>query len=136
MVKKIMRLTESDLVRLVNKVIKEQYDDNDFEFNTHIRNEKGDSEYEHSDTLIFLKGKSSKQVKRAISSLSKNIKFLTLRDCEYADFSDVDLCEYPKLMMVTLDGTPNNLEETQDNCYEAFGDKQQYLFNYLDTLNY
>jgi hypothetical protein len=129
MAKKIVRLTESDMIRLVKKVIKEQYDDNDFEFNTHIRNDRGDTEYEHRDTLIFLKGKSSKQVKRAISNLSENIKFLTLRDCEYADFSDVDLCEYPKLMLVTLSGTQNNLEETQDNCYERFGDVQQYLFN-------
>jgi hypothetical protein len=117
MAKRIMRLTESDLVRLVRKVVKEQFDDNDFEFNTTIRNDKGDLEHEHSDSFIMLKGKSSKQVQRLLSNLSENVRFLSIIDCEYADFSDVNLCEYPKLRFVNVNGTPNNLEETQDDCY-------------------
>jgi len=129
MAKKIVRLTESDLVRLVKKVIKEQYDDNDFEFNTKSRNDRGDLEQEHTDSMVLIQGKSSRQVKRVISNLSEKIAFLAILDCEYADFSDVNLCDYPKLVSVRLVGTPNNLEETQDNCYEEIM-KSQYAFNY------
>jgi hypothetical protein len=121
MAKKIMRLTESDLVRLVRKVVKEQFDDNDFEFNTTIRNDKGDLEHMHSDWMITLKGKSAKQVQRLLSNLTETVKFLAINDCEFADFSDVNLCEFPNLRFVHLKGTPNNLEETQDECYNNMG---------------
>jgi hypothetical protein len=129
MAKKIMRLTESDLIRLVKKVVKEQFDDNDFEFNTKFVNDRGDLEQEHGDSMIFIQGKSSRQVKRVISNLTEKIAFIAILDCEYADFSDINLCEYPKLVSVRLVGTPNNLEETQDNCYEEIM-KSQYQFNY------
>jgi hypothetical protein len=121
MAKRIMRLTESDLVRLVRKVVKEQFDDNDFEFNTEVRDDKGDLEHLHSDWMITLKGKSAKQVQRLLSNLTENIKFLAIIDCEYADFSDVNLCEFPNLRFIHLKGTPNNLEETQDECYNNLG---------------
>ena len=121
MAKKIMRLTESDLVRLVKKVIKEQYDDNDFEFNTEVRDDKGDLEHMHSDWMVALKGKSAKQVQRLLSNLTENIAYLAILDCEYADFSDFNLCDFPKLRFVHLKGTPNNLEETQDECYNNLG---------------
>ena len=122
MSKKIVRLTESDLVRLVNKVIKEQYNDDDFEFNTVTRSDNGDLEYEHSDSMVFLKGKSSRQVQRVLSNLSQKIKFIAIIDCESADFSDVDLCSLPKLMYVTIKDTPNNLEEVVDCDYVKVGD--------------
>ena len=121
MAKRIMRLTESDLVRLVRKVVKEQFDDNDFEFNTKFVNDRGDLEQEHGDSMIFIQGKSSRQVKRVISKLSEKISFIAILDCEYADFSNVNLCEYPNLRFVHLRGTPNNLEETQDECYNNMG---------------
>jgi len=129
MARKIVRLTESDMIRLVKKVIKEQYDDNDFEFNTKFVNDRGDLKQEHTDSMVLIQGKSSRQVKRVISNLSEKIAFLAILDCEYADFSDINLCEYPKLVSVRLVGTPNNLEETQDNCYEEIM-KSQYAFNY------
>lgn len=121
MAKKIVKLTESDLVRLVNKVIKEQFSDDDFEFNTTIRNDEGDLEHMHSDWMIALKGKSAKQVQRLLSNLTEAVTYLAIIDCEYADFSDVDLCEFPKLRFVHLKGTANNLEETQDECYNDLG---------------
>jgi hypothetical protein len=123
MARKIMRLTESDLVRLVKRVVKEQYDDNDFEFNTKIRNDRGDLEHEHNDSMILLKNKSSKQVNRLLSNLSENVKFIAIVNCEYADFSEINLCEYSNLMIVNLQGTPNNLTETQDECYESVTDE-------------
>ena len=128
MAKRIMRLTESDLVRLVRKVVKEQFTDDDFEFNTTVRNDIGDLEHEHGDYKIMLKGKSSKQVQRALSNLSENLKFLSLLDCESADFSNVDLCEFPDLKSVNLRGTLNNFDETQGDCFERV-DKGLYFRN-------
>ena len=121
MAKKIMRLAESDMIRLVKKVIKEQYKDDDFEFSTTVRDDSGDLEYEHNDSMTMLTGKSSRQVQRALSNLSENVKFIAFPNCEYADFSDVNLCEYPNLRFVNLGKTPNNLEETQDDCYHNMG---------------
>ena len=115
MAKRIMKLTESDLVRLVKKVVKEQYDDYDVQINPTY--------------TVLIRGKSSKQVQRLISNLKENISFLAILDCEYADFSDINLCEYPRLVSVRLVGTPNNLEETQDNCYEEIMESH-YMFNH------
>ena len=116
MAKKIVRLSESDMIRLVKKVIKEQYDDDiDVQINPTY--------------TVLIRGKSSRQVKRLISNLKENISFLAILDCEYADFSDINLCEYPKLVSVRLVGTPNNLEETQDNCYEEIMESL-YMFNH------
>lgn len=121
MAKKIVKLTESDLVRLVKRIVKEQYDDNDFEFNTTIRDDEGVLEHQHSESMIMLNGKSAKQVQRLLSNLTEAVMYLAIIDCEYADFSDVDLCEFPKLRFVHLKGTANNLEETQDECYNDLG---------------
>jgi hypothetical protein len=128
MAKRIMRLTESDLVRLVKKVVKEQYDDRDLRFNTTIRDDSGDLEHEHRDYMIMLKGKSSKQVQRVLSNLSENLGFLSLLDCESADFSNVDLCEFPNLKSINLRGTSNNFDETQGDCFEPV-DKGLYFRN-------
>ena len=127
MATKIVRLTEKDLTRLVRRVIKEQFTDDDFEFNTTIRNDRGDLEHEHNDLMVMLKGKSSKQVQRLFSNLSENVRFIAIIDCEYADFSDVNLCEYPDLRFVNLKETPNNLEETQDGCYDDMGGGLYYF---------
>ena len=121
MATKIVRLTERDLTRLVKKVIKEQYKDDDFEFNTTVRDDRGGLEHEHNDSMTMLTGKSSRQVQRALSNLSENVKFIAFLNCEYADFSDVNLCEYPDLRFLHLSGTQNNLEETQDECYDNLG---------------
>jgi hypothetical protein len=118
---RIVRLTEKDLTRLVRRVIKEQFTDDDFEFNTTIKNDIGDLEYSHNDYEVLLKGKSSKQVQRLFSNLSENVRFIAIIDCEYADFNDINLCEYSDLVFVNIKGTPNNLEETQDGCYDDMG---------------
>jgi len=55
-------------------------------------------------------------------------KFISFQNCEELDFSEVDLCQYPDLLFVNLSNTPNNLEETQNNCYEKVGD-WGYIFN-------
>ena len=135
MAKKIVRLTERDLTKLVRRVIKEQYMDDDFEFNTTIRNDRGDLEHEHNDLMVMLKGKSSEQVQRLFSNLSENVRFIAIIDCEYADFSDINLCEYSDLLVINIKGTPNNFEETQEECYENSGNGMYDFKHNMDRYN-
>jgi hypothetical protein len=102
---KIIRLTESDLTRLVRRVIKEQ--------------EENDMEHEEQYTtrsLLMLRNKSANVVSRHLNNLSDKIKFIAIINCEYADFSGVDICGLPKLVFVNLKGTENNFEEQGYEC--------------------
>ena len=108
---KLVRLTESDLVRLVKKVIKEQYfsDISDLPEN----------QKKYKKHMMYLERANTRSLDRVISILPKNIKFISFKDCQFADFSKVDLCEFPDLVTVYLRNTPNNLEKTQGDCFEA-----------------
>jgi hypothetical protein len=132
--KKVIRLTESDLVKLVKKVIKEQYSEDDFEFNTINRDEQNRITHQHSDKFVALSGYSSKQIQRALSNLSENVGYIAFLDCEYADFSNINLCEFPELKFVNLTGTPNNLEETQGECYNILNN-EMYDFDEFTSRN-
>jgi len=145
--KRIVRLTESDLVRLVKRVIKEQDDsffdelendldndnfESDFSYDSErndIRSmgKSGNLKHESNKDFVVLDGFNSKSVQKAISKLPKTVKFINFSNCENADFSGVNLCEYPELVFVNVKGTPNNFEETQEDCYETLGNG--YSFN-------
>ena len=145
--KRIVRLTESDLARLVKRVIREQddsffdelekdLDDDKFESDFLYDSERNDIrsmdtsgklKHESNKDFVFLDGYNSKTVQKAISKLPKTIKFINFNNCENADFSGVNLCEYPELVFVNVKGTPNNFEETQEDCYEPLGNG--YSFN-------
>ena len=117
-----MRLTESDLVRLVKKVIKEQILDRGLGGDVHR------PVVEFNEKFVMVQKGDSQVVSRVLNSLPETVQFIAFLDCEYADFSNVNLCDYPKLS-VNLKGTENNLEETQDGCYENIMDSL-YNFNY------
>jgi hypothetical protein len=111
--KKVLRLRESELIGLVNKVINEK------------KEKKGQQRMErrltHNDQSILLQyGDQSDidMVMRLLMDNSENIKFLSFTDCDgFVDFSSIDICELPKIMFVYLRGTKNNFEELFD-CYE------------------
>ena len=111
MAKKIMRLTESDLVRLVNKVIKEQ-------------DEYG--VFDRESGMVLLVGGSSRQVRKILRNLPDSLKYLALRDCDFADFDGIDLCSFNDLKNVNLLGTENNLEEQGYECLDQWDEDGQY----------
>lgn len=117
MAKKIMRLTESELVRLVIKVIKEQ-------------DEYGVDEphytFDAENGYVLLVGGNSRQVRKILRNLPDSLKFLALRDCDFADFDGIDLCSFNDLKNVNLIGTENNLEEQGYECLDKWDEDGQY----------
>lgn len=117
MAKKIMRLTESELVRLVIKVIKEQ-------------DEYGVDEphytFDAENGYVLLVGGNSRQVRKILKNLPHTLKFLALRDCDFADFDGIDLCSFNDLKNVNLIGTENNLEEQGYECLDKWDEDGQY----------
>ena len=117
MAKKIMRLTESELVRLVRKVINEQ-------------DEYGVDEphytFDRENGYVLLVGGNSRQVRKILRNLPDSLKFLALRDCDFADFDGIDLCSFNDLKNVNLIGTENNLEEQGYECLDKWDEDGQY----------
>ena len=117
MAKKIMRLTESDLVRLVKKVVNEQ-------------DEYGVDEphytFDREGGMVLLVGGGSRQVRKILRNLPNTLKYLALRDCDFADFEGIDLCSFEDLKNVNLLGTENNLEEQGYECLDQWDEDGQY----------
>ena len=112
--KRILQLSESDLVGLVNKVIKENKKQKVDKFKTKfLYGESGSILIEFAD---------SKYIKTILSQLPKNITFLAIMNSKFADFNGVNLCDYPKLQFVNLRGTENNLDEQNVDCFEKLSD--------------
>jgi hypothetical protein len=118
--KKIVKLTERDLTRLVRRVIKEQQEENN------------DGIVELTEQLILLDGASEKTVSKILNRLPKSIKFLSIVNSEYADFSNIDICSYPRLVMVNLNGTDSNFEEQGYECTEGMG-RSMYTIDNFDN---
>ena len=117
--KKIVRLTESDLVRLVKKVINEQ---DTFEYGLDEPHYTFDAE----NGYVLLVGGSSRQVRKILKNLPNTLKYLALRDCDFADFEGIDLCSFDELKNVNLIGTENNLEEQGYECLDQWDEDGQY----------
>ena len=116
--KKVVRLTESDLTRLVRKVIKEQA----------IEDDMNPMFGSTNSPIVLLEGKSSRYVQKVLRNLPPNVITIAIKFCEGADFSEIDICEFPNLLYVLLKDTPNNFEEYVNCEYEKVGD-DKYLFD-------
>ena len=125
--KKILRLTESDLVRLVKKVIKEQVEDDDRPLNS--------KKFMFDDNILLLKGASSKTIQHYLSQLPDTIRFIAIVNGESADFSDVNICGFDELYLVNLMNTPNNFEDTVDCDYDKVTDFM-YDFDVDDEVSF
>jgi hypothetical protein len=80
-----------------------------------------EEDMEMSDEKEFFKfeGKSMETIQKLISQLPRTTKFLAITNSEGVDFSEMDLCnDFPRLVVVSLKNTPNNIKETNGDCVE------------------
>ncbi len=129
--KKIIRLTESDLNRLVKRIITEQNDDRDRALSQNggeprrvpMRNRNLEtSGYENDGRLLMLRNESADVVREHISNLGRNTQFLGIINCEYADFSDIDICGHNRLLFINVEGTDNNIDEQDYDCIDQISE--------------
>ena len=107
---------------ILSQYVEEDFDDEDYDDDDEDFNDMMESRYD--DDLSFhryftLKNKSARVVRNFLNSLSTEFietKFITLSNCEYADFSGIDICGLPKLAYIRLPNTKNNFEEQGYEC--------------------
>jgi hypothetical protein len=80
-------------------------------------------------SFIIIENKSSEITKRFITILPllKNISFLRIINCEYADFSNVNICDLSDLEIIRLIGTDSNIDELGFKCVSDEGDGLYYI---------
>jgi hypothetical protein len=101
--KKIVRLTESDLNRIVKRVIREQEEDG-------VRFER-----RRGASVFSIKNKSKEGVDRLLSNLNSYPNYIAILDCEYFDINKHEnlICGNDDLMILNLVGTPNNMRSSK-----------------------
>lgn len=118
----------------MKKTIKEQYDDqNGVEETTRSILEKHhllDETKMVKENMVVFQGKSPEVIQRFLSILHllTDVVFMSIVDCEFADFSNVDICGLPMLSFINLIGTENNFDEQGFEC----SDKQEEGFYYVN----
>jgi hypothetical protein len=83
----------------------------------------------YGDTRIIMTNKSSEVVQKLLSILHlfNDLQMLTILNCEFADFSDVDICGLPELVFININGTENNFNEQDYECARYGDDGFIYL---------
>ena len=101
--KKVVRLTESDLNRIVKRVIREQEEDG-------VRFER-----RRGTAMFSIKNKSKEDVDRLLSNLNSYPTYIAIVNCEYFDISKHEnlICGNDDLMILNLVGTPNNMRSSK-----------------------
>lgn len=117
--KKIIRLTESDLTKIVRRVINEAKNKG--------KTVKPKFEERVNNSIIIIKDKKKEEVKELLDSLPSEIIMINIIDCEYADFSGIDVCGFPELDYVNLTGTDNNFNQQGYNCFKITSKDNSFL---------
>lgn len=115
--KKIIRLTESDLIKLVKKVINEQEFDYDMVSSFAGRKRSEGPKTSQIENALIIEDKTDEEVSEVLSDIPSDLMFLSIKDCEFADFNGVDLCS-SNLIMLRIIGTPSNFKVQNYDCIE------------------
>ncbi len=137
--KKIVKITEADLARIVKRVIKEQpeFEDDAESMMNHYQENPEQMNVIKSDlrqpATFQIMGADKRTATYLLRNYMKmdgqNARFIAILDCEGLDLSGLDFCNYPNLHAVNLKGTPNNFKETQDDCFHDDFGEDMYVFN-------
>ena len=101
--------------------ILEMHFSNKKQINEALKDMGDGKQFEMNEGYVGLVGMKKSLVQRALRDFPITVKYITIVDCEGADFSDVSLCdEAPFLISINVKGTPNNFDETQGDCFTKF----------------
>lgn len=109
--KKIVRLTESDLVRIVKRIINEQPEE-DFE----LRPGFGET-FGENDPFIAIEKSNTRRMRKILDRyFDPNFTIgVYIGSSEGIDFNDyIEFCNSKTLYSLNLEGTPNNFNEVCD----------------------
>ena len=83
------------------------------------------------DTTMMLRRKSSRVVRKFLESLDtgyQDVTMISLVNCEYANFSGINICDLPQLLFINLNGTRNNFEEQGYECANSDSEEPSFYF--------
>ena len=75
-----------------------------------------------SDDLLNLKNLNSDEVRKSLSNIPTTTKFIRIKDCEFVDFTGINLCGVG-LIFVKISNTESNFDEQNYKCAEDLGNQ-------------
>jgi hypothetical protein len=80
-----------------------------------------------NDKTVFVSNGNAETVKNALRQITDTTKSVGLMDCEYADFSDIEICNRPNLDVVIIKRTENNFKEHHWECIDIDSEEDMYF---------
>jgi hypothetical protein len=109
--KKVIRISESNLVGIIKHIITEQ------------KKGIGKPSFKYDQNGIYIEYSDSKFIKTVLGQIPKTIKIISITDSKFADFSDINVCDYPDLEFIYLARTKHNFDDQNTECFVKVGDR-------------
>jgi len=74
-----------------------------------------------AENMMKLNNLSSDEVRKSLSDIPETMRYIEIMNCEFADFTGINLCELPDLRFVYLKGTESNFNEQGYYCSTDLG---------------
>ena len=81
--------------------------------------------------LMTITNANNETVREYLIKFSNKTRFIHLIDCEFVDFSGIDLCSSPNLIFIHIQGTDSNFKEQGYECAEEIG-KNMYDMRFVE----
>ncbi len=85
-------------------------------------NKSGENEVmTHNNKMMTIKMSDSKIVRNYLENIPREVRFIVIDECEFADFNGIELCGLPDLMFVRIVHTDSNFEQQSYECAKDLG---------------
>jgi len=71
--------------------------------------------------MMTIKMADSKVVRNHLENIPEEVRFILIEDCEFADFTGIELCGLSDLMFVRIVHTDSNFEQQSYECAKDLG---------------
>jgi hypothetical protein len=78
-------------------------------------------EFQGDDDLMTITNADNETVREHLIKFYNKTRFIHLIDCEFVDFSGIDLCSSPNLIFIHLQRTDSNFQEQGYECAKEIG---------------